>query len=113
MNSIDEELFEGTRENNVPEVRWLSSNGADVNAKDRHGGTPLTGASYRGHSQVVKELLDHGANIEATTRFGDSPLYLACNQGHLAVVNELLSPNDSNGATTTILGKRKSGGANI
>jgi ankyrin repeat protein len=33
-------------------------------------------------------------------------------EGHLAVVNELVSPNDING-TTSILGKRKSRGANI
>jgi ankyrin repeat protein len=37
---------------------------------------------------------------------------LACHFGHLAIVYELLSPNDSND-TPTILGKRKSRGANI
>jgi ankyrin len=43
-----------------------------------------------------------------------TPLHCACTTGHLAVVNELLNSDDSNGATTGILGKRKSrAGANI
>jgi ankyrin repeat protein len=47
-------------------------------------------------------------------QFRGTPLYYACANGNVAVVNELLNPNDSNGTTTTILGKRKSrGGANI
>jgi ankyrin repeat protein len=114
MNSIEEEeLFEATRENNLPEIRRLLRAGADVDAKSSNGATPLSEASYRGHSQVFKELVEHGADIEAETSYGYRPLHLACNQGHLAVVNELLSPNDSNGATTSILGKRKSRGADI
>jgi hypothetical protein len=41
-------------------------------------------------------------------------LHAAAISGHPAVVNELMSPNDSNGATTTVLDNRKSRGeANI
>jgi ankyrin repeat protein len=46
------------------------------------------------------------------TRLGRTALHLACGKVHLAMVNELLSPNDSNDATT-ILGKRRSRGADI
>jgi ankyrin repeat protein len=113
MNSIDEELVEASRENNVSEVRRLLSVGADVDAKNEYSETPLTGASCRGHSQVVKELVEHGADIEAETSYGCRSLHFACDQGHLAVVNELLSPNGCNVATTSFLGKRKSRGANI
>jgi ankyrin repeat protein len=75
--------------------------------------TALILASNNGHSQAVKELLDHGADIESDNIHGWRPLHCACFKGELAVVNELLSPNDSNAATTTILGKRKSRGADI
>jgi ankyrin repeat protein len=84
-----------------------------VNAQGYGGWTPLLAASNRGHVQVVKELLEHGADIEAYDNDGWTALHFACGNGHAAVVIELLSPNDRNGATTSILGKRKSRGANI
>jgi ankyrin repeat protein len=90
MNSIDEELSEAARVNNLPEVRRLLSVGADVNAKDGSDWTPLHIASNRGHVQVAKELVDHGAGIEATDNFGWTALHFACYKGHPAVVKELL-----------------------
>jgi ankyrin repeat protein len=110
--SIDEELLEAARENNLPEVERLLSVGAHVNAKNGFGSTPLHLASFYGHVQVMKELREHEADIEAEDNVGRTPLHLACSFGNLSVVNELLSPNERNGATS-ILGKRKSRGANI
>jgi ankyrin repeat protein len=115
MNRIDEELIEAASENNVPEVRRLLGAGADVNATHKCGRTPLHWACSKGHGQVFKELLEYGADIEAKDNISFTPLHLACLNEHVAIVIELLSPTDSNhGATTTsILGKRKSRGANI
>jgi ankyrin repeat protein len=76
--------------------------------------TPLITASVRGFVQLVKELVENGADTEVGDNDDMTPLHFACGLGNLAVVNELLSPSDSNGAATSILGKRKSqGGANI
>jgi ankyrin repeat protein len=96
MNSINEELFEAVWEVNPPEVRRLLRAGADVNARDDDGWTPLHKACHDGHVQLVSELLDHGADIESTimtTRYGSNtrPLHCACINGHLAVGNQLLS----------------------
>jgi ankyrin repeat protein len=113
MSRIDGELIDAALENNLPEVSRLLIVGADVNAKDNYGNTPLHRAGNRGHVQVVKELMGHGADTETKNRFGWTALQLACWNGQLAVFFELLSPNDSNGATTSILDKRKSRGANI
>jgi ankyrin repeat protein len=91
MNTIDRELIVAARENNVPEVRRLFSVGADVNAKDEYGTTPLQWACRKGHVQVVIELLEHGADIEAKGSWGLRPLHWACSYKYVAVVNELLS----------------------
>jgi ankyrin repeat protein len=65
MQSIDQELFEASGENNLQEVRRLLSVGADANLMDTYyGHTPLHWASVRGHSRVVKAFLEHGADIE-------------------------------------------------
>jgi ankyrin repeat protein len=113
INIIDQELVYASVKNNPLAVRRLLRAGADVNAKDNNDRTPLDFACKKGHVQVFKELLEHGADIEANDIHGRTALHLACSYGHLAVVNELLSPNDSNGATTSILGKSKSrAGAN-
>jgi ankyrin repeat protein len=101
MNRRDQELIQAAGENNLPEVRWILSVGADVNAKNNDGETPLIEASYNGHVHVVNELLGDGADIEVKDFNGWAPLHFACSNGQLTVVVELLGPNDSNGATTS------------
>jgi ankyrin repeat protein len=91
MNSIDQELFEASEENNLAEVCRLLKAGADVNAKGRGDSTPLHEASYKGHVQVFKELLEHGADIDAKTNGSSTPLHFACANENVTVVNELLS----------------------
>jgi ankyrin repeat protein len=91
MNSIDQELFEATRENNPAEVSRLLRAGAGVNAKNDNGFTPLHWSWKNGQSQVLIELLDHGADIEVKDRNGLTPLHYACASGNVAVIVELLS----------------------
>jgi ankyrin repeat protein len=91
MKKIDRELVVATRANNVQEVQRILSVGADVNAKDNDGLTPLIVASVRGHVQVVHEFLKHGADIEAKEIHGGTALHCACANGHPAVVKALLS----------------------
>ncbi len=43
----------------VAKVRFAP--GADVNAKDDEGKTPLSYAKEKGHSEVIQFLLGHGA----------------------------------------------------
>jgi ankyrin repeat protein len=86
MNRINQELIVAAGENNPSEVYRLLRAGADVNSKNNDGFTPLHEASWNGHVQVAIELIGLGPEIHA---------------------------NDSNGATSSTLGKRKSRGANI
>ncbi|KAM9334805.1 myotrophin [Symphorus nematophorus] len=53
-------------------MEYLISKGADINAPDKHGLTPLICACYEGHACCVKLLLDQGADKDQTTPDGKS-----------------------------------------
>jgi ankyrin repeat protein len=56
-----------------------------VNAKDNNGFTPLHGATFHGHEDVIEVLLAHGAEVNAKTSDGDTALAIAMSQGNKAV----------------------------
>lgn len=45
------------------ESKLLLENGAEVNAKNKPGWTPLHSAAGKGHTELCKLLLDHGAEV--------------------------------------------------
>jgi ankyrin repeat protein len=76
-------------------VKVLIEGGADVNAYDEHGWSPIAKAVYnaelkRGFPDVVQALIDAGANIEAAIGYGVRPLMLAAGYGETDVVAALL-----------------------
>lgn len=58
-------------------VRILVEAGADVNAANRLGYTPLHNAAMINNSEIAKYLIEHGANIEARAMEGNTPLVVA------------------------------------
>jgi len=71
-------------------VRMLLDKGADVNATDSEGETPL---HYAKSLEIASLLLQKGALIEARDKQGWTPLHTACFQGCLEVIQLLLSRN--------------------
>jgi ankyrin repeat protein len=51
--------------------------GADVNAKDDIGRTPLTHAAQFGRKEVAELLIANGADVKAKNKYGWTPLYFA------------------------------------
>jgi ankyrin repeat protein len=88
MNTIDQELLDVAGQNNLSEVERLLSVGADVNAMENNGNTPLLAAVANGNVHVVQVLMEHGADIDVKFN-GWTTVHLAVLQGHLAVVIEL------------------------
>ena len=80
----------GWKEFLLGRVKDLVEQGADVNAKDKYGRTPLYVASEEGHIDVVKYFVELGADVEAKDRFGKTPLHVASRNGHIDVVKYLV-----------------------
>jgi ankyrin repeat protein len=69
---------------NIEAVKVLLASGADVNAINNDGETPLHIAAYSGMPDIAKLLLDAGADINAKTKEGKTPLdYLNEQISHL------------------------------
>lgn len=80
-------LHWAARNGHVEVVRTLIANGADVNAQDVFGRTPLHLAV--GHPPVVGLLIEAGANVDARDFISNTPLHRAV--PNLEVVDALIS----------------------
>ena len=56
-------------------ARIFVKHGGDINARDKNQATPLHLASYHGHGTVAEVLLEHGAQANAEDIQGQSPLH--------------------------------------
>ena len=69
-------------------VQTLLEAGADPNAQDGDGDTPLLSAAWQGHTEIAKVLLEAGADPNARDGFG-SALEWARGEGHTEIVKLL------------------------
>jgi ankyrin repeat protein len=58
-------------------IKFLLDNGADIDAFDKSGNTPLCGAVAAGRPGAVELLLNRGAEINAPNKKGFTPVMLA------------------------------------
>jgi len=84
-------LFPLHEANNLRDVKRLIEAGADVNAKDYDGMTPLNSAASRGFFTFFPALRDAGADVNTKDNAGMTPLHWAAYLGHIEVVQILLS----------------------
>ncbi len=72
-------------------VEALIAAGADINARDGAGFTPLHDAALAGNAGAVRFLLDHGADVNIGDKdTGATALYMAATMGREEVVTLLL-----------------------
>ncbi|MDA1190384.1 MAG: ankyrin repeat domain-containing protein [Candidatus Poribacteria bacterium] len=84
LDELSEDLRKAIDRNSVQDVQRLIEEGADVNAVDNHGITPIV-AAY-GKPEVARLLVEHGANIDYDGFSEGTLLSLAAFSGDLEVI---------------------------
>jgi ankyrin repeat protein len=84
-------LWAAAKANDVAELERLLAAGADIDARDHRGYSPLMLAAYAGHAEAFDLLLDRGADPCSADAAGNSVLMGAVFKGHRAMVERLLS----------------------
>src|SRR5215470_13043911 len=70
---IAADLVTAIRNANAQAVRKLLDNGADVNARDAEGNTPLILASFYASPECIELLIDQSADVNAANKAGATP----------------------------------------
>ena len=71
---VDIALIDAARDGNITAVEKAIADGADLNAKDYFGGTPLQKAAFKGQFETAKLLIAEGAEVNAKAVNGGTPL---------------------------------------
>lgn len=106
-----------TQRRDLQWIRFLVQRGANPNAEDKKGVTPLTIASNLGFVEGVEALLAAGARVDQPNAAGETPLISAVHRRDIALVRVLLahgaSPdrNDNSGRSARDYAELMSNGA--
>lgn len=73
----------------------LLAAGANVNAKDKAGDTPLHMLARAGRTRPVKKLLRAGADVHGQGLADETPLVAAAREGHLTTVKAIVAAGAS------------------
>lgn len=66
----------------------LLRQGANIEAANEEGMTPLLVAASQGRVRELQMLLERGANVEAVNEEGRTPLLVAASQGYVKVLSD-------------------------
>ncbi len=86
-------LLKVAKSGDIQEVNSLINKGANVNATDQDGKTPLHWAAVKGHEEVVEALLGkHGIDVNLADKNKDTPLHSVLKKDNIDinVLNALL-----------------------
>ncbi|KAJ5721209.1 uncharacterized protein N7483_009143 [Penicillium malachiteum] len=83
-------LFQALENGREEVAAFLIENGANINAENLFGVSPLSVASWTGHKHIVRLLIDKGADVNAMNLWKITPILHASEKGYDAVVRLLI-----------------------
>jgi ankyrin repeat protein len=83
---MENDLHDAAAAGNVAEIRALLTRGADVNAVDGDGRTPIMVATHARQTTAVQVLVDAGADVNQRDRMLDNPFLYAGAEGLLDIL---------------------------
>jgi len=87
---VNSSMWNAVKKGDADKVKVLIKQGADINAQDEDGDTPLMIASYYGQLEVVRALLNAGADVSSTHKYGGTALISAAAGGHVQILKALI-----------------------
>ena len=83
---MDQQLIEAAGGGDVMGIGALLEGGADVNARDAQGRTPIMAATYGRHAEAVAALLVAGADVDIRDNRLNNPFLYAGAEGYLEIL---------------------------
>ena len=83
-------LHKSVEKGSLPHVKLMIALGANIEARNDLGNTPIWLACAKKYPCIVEELLDNGADVNAINLKGNPPLYTTCQSGPLKIAEMLL-----------------------
>jgi ankyrin repeat protein len=90
-NDWDAALFAAAQSGDLAKASSALAAGANVNAANPHGVTPLLEASGQAHLELARYLIDQGAEIDDTGMPEGSPLMLVAFMGQIELLQLFLT----------------------
>lgn len=84
-------LHDAAAANDTAGIITLLNAGADIDAQDKTGATPLLVATHQNNVQAALALIDAGADVNAKDSIDDSPYLYAGARGHLRILEATLT----------------------
>ena len=98
VSPLDQSLLSEAGWGRTEKVKQLIDSGADVDARDANGDTPMIVAAFLGLNETVKLLIEKGADVNAKNNLGSTALIEAATANKIETVELLLT----SGADTKI-----------